>query len=1145
MSEGSRQIVKQLQFRLRRVARRMLLARALFGMIVTLAAGSAAWFALVALEVQFWFGPTVRTVAVPLLGAGVLVALGILVLPSLLRLVIPSLLPAEHDVALRVGQRYPEIGDRLASVLDLAQGRGSIAPASFVDSAIGMLDRRVSGVPFEGVEDFSRPRKAGLMAGWIPLVLAALMGVAPDSFRAASGRLLAFTDSFEQPAPFTLTVFPGDVERSRGEPLEISVEVSGSALPASASLYFVAEDTDYVDEASLAESGPGRFLHRFDAIRTPMRYRVEADGVSSEWFHVSVVDRPFVRDLTIEIAYPSYTGLPPSRFTGHRGEITALRGSTVNVVSTVGGPPVRTAGITFGSGDHLAMDVGDGIVSASFQVLSNDEYAIVLEAENAVANIDPIRYPIRVVDDEPPAVAILAPEADHVLSENLEARLAGRVSDDYGFSRLELVYRLAESRYRSPQQEPSVLTIPMETPRPREQDIGFLWRLGGTSLDPVPGDVIEYHLRVWDNDGVSGSKSARSATQRIRIPSLADRYRETDERQDQLRDDMERLIDDAEDFRREFEQFRNDVRSTQEADWQNQRQAEALQQRQEDMQRRADQMAREMEALTRDMERDNLLSPETIATYRELQRVIEEINSPELFEALKNLQEALQELNLDQMQESMQNFEFNEQQYQQRLERTLELFKRARAIQQLEQAERMAQEIARQQEELKEATEQLDADVPPHEGATPDSGDEPDRDRVADEQSRLADDVDELEDKLKDVGDQLREIRRSDHERLEQLREELRGQELPERMKETGEQIRNSDPNARQGQQSAQEQLEELQQNLNSMRSGMQGAQMNLNLSGLRRTLRDVIQLSRDQEGMQKATVQQGAGSPGLRDMARGQMRLAEGVGVVADSLQSLAGQIPQMSRNVQRHTGDALREMQRATEALSDRSSREASTRQRSSMMHLNELALMLSDLMDQLMNQQAGEGEGGMSTEEMAQQLQQMSEQQRSLNRQIQDFLNETHGQRMSVDQEARLRQMAAQQDEIRRQLRQLGREQLAHDQALNDLNRIAEQMGETIRELERRGASREMIERQQQILTRLLEAENSLQQRGEDEQRRGRSGDQQTRPSPPEIERQREIETLRRDLIRALESDYAQDYQELIRRYFDLLRREVERE
>ncbi len=36
-------------------------------------------------------------------------------------------------------------------------------------------------------------------------------------------------------------------------------------------------------------------------------------------------------------------------------------------------------------------------------------------------------------------------------------------------------------------------------------------------------------------------------------------------------------------------------------------------------------------------------------------------------------------------------------------------------------------------------------------------------------------------------------------------------------------------------------------------------------------------------------------------------------------------------------------------------------------------------------------------------------------------------------------------------------------------------------------------------------------------------------------PEAE---EIDRLRRDLIRALESGYAPDYQELIKRYFDLL-------
>lgn len=1142
MSESSSQKVQDIQNRVRRTARRIVIAEVVYGLLITVGVVAGLWIALSIAESILWMSADVRAIVVGVVAlVGLLLAISLIAYP-LARWYAPPLRPTERDVALRIGSAFPDIGDRLASVLDLAAGRSSASSEPFRDRAILLLEQKVAPVRFERYEDFSRPRRTALFAGWTPLLLVVLLGVSPSGLRDASSRLLAFGSNFEPPAPFALSVAPGDIELSRGDDLRIDVRASGMQLPSSGVVEYVAEGSERIEAAALQSEGQGTFTYVIEQVRTSMTYRVVADDIESPWYEVYLVDRPFVRELALDLEYPAYTGLPPSRQTGHRGDITAIRGTRVRVTTTLGGPEISSARILFDNAGEIVLDVSGQSASGSFVLEQGDRYRIILEGGNGTTNPEPIRHDVTVVTDEAPQVAIMAPEPEHVPSEDLVTSLQARILDDFGFSRIELAYTLVDSRYRTPDGREHVATIPLDSPTPREQEIGFEWHLSGTGIDPLPGDVIEYHVRVWDNDAVSGPKMGRSAIQRIRIPSLAERYQESDERQSTIEDDLRRLREDAEQMRRDYDRLRDNVRSRQDADWQSRRDVEALQQRQADMEERADQLSRDLDALTRDMEQNEMLSRETLETYRELQRVIEEINSPELKDALRQLQEALEALDMSGMQEGMQQFEFNEQQYQQRLERTLELFQRLRAIQELEQAERLAEELANRQEALKEQADALDSqDQDSGEGNAPAGGEE--RERLADEQEQLGEEVRDLEDRLQDVGDKLREIRRSDPEQLDAIREELRRQQLPEQMKQTGDQIRNNESEARQGQQSAQEQLEQLQQQLSEMRAGMQGAQMNLNLSGLRRTLRDVIQLSRDQEGMQQATVQQGAGSPGLRDMARGQMRLAEGVGTVADSLHALSGQIPQMTREVQRHTGDALREMQVATEALSDRSAREASTRQRSSMMHLNELALMLSDLLDQLMDQQSGDGEGGMSLEDMADQMQQMSRQQRDLNQQIQQFLNETQGERMTPDQEERLRQMAAQQDEIRRQLRQLGREQLARDHLSNELNRIAEQMSETIRELQRQGASRETIERQQQILTRLLEAENSLQQRGEDDTRRGRTGEQETRPSPPEIERRQEIETLRRDLIRALESDYARDYQDLIRRYFELLRREVE--
>jgi hypothetical protein len=110
------------------------------------------------------------------------------------------------------------------------------------------------------------------------------------------------------------------------------------------------------------------------------------------------------------------------------------------------------------------------------------------------------------------------------------------------------------------------------------------------------------------------------------------------------------------------------------------------------------------------------------------------------------------------------------------------------------------------------------------------------------------------------------------------------------------------------------------------------------------------------------------------------------------------------------------------------------------------------------------------------------------------------------------------------------------------LGDLDKIAEQMEETIRELQQGQQDPRTVERQRQILTRMLDAQRSLQTQGKENRREGQSSDEElNRQNPGDLTPKEQAEKLRRDLIRALESGYAPDYEKLIKRYFELLQQQ----
>jgi hypothetical protein len=94
----------------------------------------------------------------------------------------------------------------------------------------------------------------------------------------------------------------------------------------------------------------------------------------------------------------------------------------------------------------------------------------------------------------------------------------------------------------------------------------------------------------------------------------------------------------------------------------------------------------------------------------------------------------------------------------------------------------------------------------------------------------------------------------------------------------------------------------------------------------------------------------------------------------------------------------------------------------------------------------------------------------------------------------------------------------------------------------DLASRQVDQQTIDRQQRILSRLLDAQKSARRRDYSRQRQSRPGQVIVRRSPGELPAEIEDvdEILRRDLLQALSEDYPKAYQELIRAYFEALSR-----
>jgi len=100
----------------------------------------------------------------------------------------------------------------------------------------------------------------------------------------------------------------------------------------------------------------------------------------------------------------------------------------------------------------------------------------------------------------------------------------------------------------------------------------------------------------------------------------------------------------------------------------------------------------------------------------------------------------------------------------------------------------------------------------------------------------------------------------------------------------------------------------------------------------------------------------------------------------------------------------------------------------------------------------------------------------------------------------------------------------------------------MQEVIADMRSEKLSDEIIQKQERILSRLLDAQRSMNERDFEKERESKSGTAGQRTSPGELNlaKQKGKDNLKDELNNLYREGYTKDYEELIKRYFEALQK-----
>lgn len=1093
-------------------------------------------------EGLFGFSAAVRTGIVFVLGATFLGVLGYMVVWPALQWGRLTQGIDEYDIAGMVQQHFPQINDKLVNLLELrrdTQGQGALASAAVEKKAVDILPNRISSAI-----NFNLNRRY-LWYLLIPIGLYMITYLAdPQILGSGVDRLRNYNQEFLPPPPFTMdmTALPDQVVA--GEDLTLEIEVSGDELPREL-FVFVRNDeeegTSFVDY-SMEQIDATHFSYVLSDLKQDISLYVGNPEVSSSIHSLDVLRRPFIKQFQATIRYPAYTGMAPEALDPNVGDFKVLKGSYVTWKLTPQGEvsEVRMMGE---EGQVLPFEMSEDGYQYRYtrRMMSEWDYTLSLESPEQISNADTVRYQVNILQDRYPSLYIYSPNQDFLVDIDPNMPLQLEIADDFGFTKMELYYRFVKSGGTSETSEEFQvypLTIERKTLlQPLSYNVDL------TSLGLQEGDELEYFLKVWDNDAVSGPKSSTSATFKVVYPTLDARYDEITAEQDKVEEQLERLRKTSDELRDAYERMQKKLLEQRELSFDDKKELQRMVEEHRKMMEELEQTQQQFQETKDQLQENQMVSEETMERYEELNELMEEMNDPEVQKLMEELQEKMDQLNPEDFKEQLDQLQMNDERLKESLERTLELLKQLEVQQKVDEMRNKLQNLEAKQRVLQEKTDNAE------------SAEE--LDQIAEQQESLNEQMESLQEDMQELSEMKSETQTPDQEQMEQMKEQAeqtkqdmedaqqKTQEASEQRQEGGrknkQQSQESQQGASESQQKAADQMQQMSEQLSEMQMNMQMQQDQQNLESLRELLENLLSLSFDQEDLRNEVQNLRYGDPSLQDRSQEQKNLQDDMELVSDSLDALAKRMFMIQNFVMEESDKITRNMGESQEFFRNKQVQRVTYHQQEAMTSINNLANMLSDIMkqvqDQMKNAQAGQGMCKKPGDNQGQSMQQISQQQKQLNQQMQQMMKK--GGSMSGEE---LQRMAAQQEAIRKQLQEaqqrMNGETGDGGETMGDMQKVTQDMQESEQDLINKQLTSEMMERQQRILSRLLQAQQSVREQEWDDKRESQAGRNLEQKSPEELSLEEYRDRIRQELLKSNKLEYSSDFMILIEEYYKKL-------
>lgn len=889
------------------------------GVILFFAFGALYFLITLLIEYFLWLRPAARTVLFWVFVVVELILLFKFIAIPAARLFKLSKGINYAEAAQIIGEYFPEVKDKLLNTLQLHKEAGN---SELMLASVAQKSASLKPIPFKLAIDFKKNAKY-LKYALIPIVLflIANYGGREEVFSSSYKRVVNYSEAYEPPAPFEFFVMNESLKGIENKDYKLQIRTTGDIVPEEVSIHF--NNETYF----LQQTRPGEFSFVFEQPVTDIPFYVSANKVTSKGYTLQILEVPSLVNFNMQLDYPNYI----HKITEHiknTGNAIIPEGTKVTWVMDT----KKTDAVEMVLKDtvYAFAKVKPESFKLSKRLYSNTAYEV--SASNAaLRNYESIAYAIQVVKDQYPVIDLEARK--DTISEQ-QIYFYGRVSDDYGLSRLRLTYYEDGSNTKQ-YKEISIKNANVDQ---------FVYAFPD-ALQLQEGKTYEYYFEVFDNDVLHNYKSTKSSVFSYAKLTQSDLEQEQLQKQKESISNLDKALVKIDQQERDLQELSKSQKEKEQLNYNDHKKLQDFLKRQKRQEKIMQDFSKQLKENLDQFQKDE---PQTDEDKERLKERLERLEkkAKENEKLLEELEKLREKLGKEELTEKLENLENKNKNNKRNLEQMLELTKRF-------YVEKKAEKISRDLENLADKQE----DLSNREGA----------ENTKEAQDMLNEQFEKLEKELEQLEKENNDLKKpmeipADPKRQEEIKEQQQGASQELDQQEQQQQDKQSSKNTSEAQKKQKKAAQKMKQMSQSMEQGMQASgqeSMEEDAEMLRQILDNLLVFSLEEEDLMLDFKTISDKNPLYAQKLRRQNVLKQNFEHVDDSLYALSLRVPELDETINESLVKISYNLDKSLDRLAEPKLSQGVSSQQYVVTGANELADMLSGSLDQ-MQQSMGQGQG-----------------------------------------------------------------------------------------------------------------------------------------------------------------------------------------